>query len=460
MRKSTRPDFPSPQAGRHTLTSATTDDLPNAKRPRAIGSDLDAQKSRPANSNSEVNGYQHFAKPSIRSRSLPRKPEEQSIALPMEKGLGNTVAPPEDTAAWLFRLGFEPKMPIGAGTTGGEDVKTSAPSNDRISQSGHEHQSKHKELIDFNVQHLSLASRIPLAPPAIISEKLWRIEVPSAISDLLSEWTNLDRKKIASIASISRAKEKEQDDMWDARTETTESSASEDSWIEIRDKYASAEPGLDKQASAYAGHPGYTQVPPFHPTIDTSKKQGVDAADTSPGSDDVTRSKGSLIPLPADVAASLKGDEEEATDLKSVEQKFKDRMARLETLGEELQAARQAEREARQMAEAMNAEELKAVREHAKLEVKAAAEERERHQIMVDELKKKLAEVEATRKKSEEKAKRHNPIDDSLIGPVRFTDAIGRKFFVPWHICKTWKVRPQVSRPFAFFSSIIYLAVI
>jgi hypothetical protein len=31
--------------------------------------------------------------------------------------------------------------------------------------------------------------------------------------------------------------------------------------------------------------------------------------------------------------------------------------------------------------------------------------------------------------------------DMQTIPPIKFKDAVGRKFSFPWHLCKTWKVR-------------------
>jgi len=47
-------------------------------------------------------------------------------------------------------------------------------------------------------------------------------------------------------------------------------------------------------------------------------------------------------------------------------------------------------------------------------------------------------ELEKVKKEEEEEAvKLHS---DALKPPIKFKDAVGRKFSFPWHICKTWKV--------------------
>ena len=471
--KPTKSDSPSNHSVRRTLTSRTTDDLPHARRSRSFNFDLDAQVSGPTNSYFEFDRDQQLARPFIRSRSMPRKPEEQSVALPTWKGPNNTLAPLDDTAPWLFRFAFEPKMEIGADTRSGGDDKNNASNNDRMSQSGHAHGSKDPKPIDSTFQQLSLPSRIPLAPPAIISEKLLRIEIPSAISDLLSEWTNLDREDIAKIASKSQMEEKVQDDFWRdyLKTDTSVPAASNDFWPKNRDKYASAEPAVEMQVLAYPGYPGYPEYSehpgypgypgyPQNPALpsvrDTSKREGGGAMNTSLVSRDVTVSKGSSTASPEDVAASLKGDKEEAMEVKWIEQKFKDRIAKLEALGEYLRASRQVESEERQAelkgrrefeerAAAVAAKEIERYRVifTEKLAVaEAAAEDKEKYQAIVSALTQELKKAEAANKKLEEKANRYNLTDDSFIGPIRFTDAAGRKFILPWHVCKTWNVRP------------------
>jgi hypothetical protein len=82
----------------------------------------------------------------------------------------------------------------------------------------------------------------------------------------------------------------------------------------------------------------------------------------------------------------------------------------------------------------------KAAEEKEKFD-KKTAEEKEKFDKELEEIKKKAAEVEAAKKKFEEEAKKLRPGDDMLKAPIRFKDALGRKFSFPWHICKTWKVR-------------------
>jgi hypothetical protein len=89
--------------------------------------------------------------------------------------------------------------------------------------------------------------------------------------------------------------------------------------------------------------------------------------------------------------------------------------------------------------------EVKAAAELAKLEAekeaaKKADEAKEKWDKEMEELKKKAAETETAKKKFEEEVKKLRPGDDMLKPPIRFKDAVGRKFSFPWHVCKSWKV--------------------
>jgi hypothetical protein len=83
-----------------------------------------------------------------------------------------------------------------------------------------------------------------------------------------------------------------------------------------------------------------------------------------------------------------------------------------------LAAAKKAREEAEFKA-GQDAEEAKAAHEKAMAEAKSAAEELEKA--------KRAAEKEAEKLKPKQ------------ISPIRFKDAVGRKFSFPWSLCKTWK---------------------
>jgi hypothetical protein len=93
----------------------------------------------------------------------------------------------------------------------------------------------------------------------------------------------------------------------------------------------------------------------------------------------------------------------------------------------------EAENEAAKKAAAEKEKNDKAAAEAKEKHEKAAAEEKEKYE-------KELEELKAQKKKFEEEAKRLRPTDDMLKAPIRFKDAVGRKYSFPWHICKTWKV--------------------
>lgn len=101
-----------------------------------------------------------------------------------------------------------------------------------------------------------------------------------------------------------------------------------------------------------------------------------------------------------------------------------------------LEAKKVADEKAKEVKQAAELAKLEAEKEAAK----KAAEEKEKHEKELDEIKKKAAEHEAAKKKFEEEAKKLRPGDDMLKPPIRFKDAVGRKFSFPWHICKDWKV--------------------
>ncbi|KAJ9645171.1 hypothetical protein H2199_003176 [Coniosporium tulheliwenetii] len=106
-----------------------------------------------------------------------------------------------------------------------------------------------------------------------------------------------------------------------------------------------------------------------------------------------------------------------------------------------------AAKKAREEAEAKakkEAEDAKAAHEKALAEAKAAQEEAEKAKKEAEDLK---AKAEADKKKAEEEAKAaaeaaleaSKPKPDEAKKPIRFKDAVGRKFSFPWHLCKTWR---------------------
>jgi len=94
---------------------------------------------------------------------------------------------------------------------------------------------------------------------------------------------------------------------------------------------------------------------------------------------------------------------------------------------------------AKNAAEEKEKQDKKAAEEKEKYD-KKAAEDKEKYDKAIEEATKKAAELEAAKKKAEDEAKSLRPGDDMLKPPIKFKDAVGRKFSFPWHLCKTWKV--------------------
>ncbi|KAK3625329.1 hypothetical protein LTR56_020494 [Elasticomyces elasticus] len=75
-------------------------------------------------------------------------------------------------------------------------------------------------------------------------------------------------------------------------------------------------------------------------------------------------------------------------------------------------------------------------------EAKAASERAEAATKMKDEAADAKRSQELWEKKYRElqaEMERNKPAEDALKAPIKFKDAVGRKFSFPWHLCKTWK---------------------
>lgn len=78
-----------------------------------------------------------------------------------------------------------------------------------------------------------------------------------------------------------------------------------------------------------------------------------------------------------------------------------------------------------------------AAEEEAKKKADKAKEDSDK---AIAEAKKKTEDLEKAKKTLEEEVKKHKPSPDDGKAPIKFKDAVGRKFSFPWRICKTWKV--------------------
>lgn len=122
-----------------------------------------------------------------------------------------------------------------------------------------------------------------------------------------------------------------------------------------------------------------------------------------------------------------------------IKQQDDERIAREQAI-----VAAAAAKKAKEEAEALQSQEIAAASAAAKAAAEKAAEEAAK--AAKEESDKKLAEAEAAKAELEKKQKeleeavaKAAPIPDMLKAPIKFKDAVGRKFSFPWHLCKTWK---------------------
>nr|POF03137.1 hypothetical protein CFP56_75502 [Quercus suber] len=110
----------------------------------------------------------------------------------------------------------------------------------------------------------------------------------------------------------------------------------------------------------------------------------------------------------------------------------------------EADAAEAARKRAEEEAEKRKKQEIadaskKAKEEAEKTAAEAAQKAKEEHEKKLAEAQKAKEDLEKKHKELEAEAAKLKPTPDSLKAPIRFKDALGRKFSFPWHICKTWK---------------------
>ena len=108
----------------------------------------------------------------------------------------------------------------------------------------------------------------------------------------------------------------------------------------------------------------------------------------------------------------------------------------LESFGNEddmVEAADEAAARAVEAKKAREEAEAKAVNE---VEVTEAA-----HEKALTEAKATAKGLKKAKKLTEGEAERNKPKPDEVKAPIKFRDAVGRKFSFPWRLCKTWKVQ-------------------
>lgn len=237
-------------------------------------------------------------------------------------------------------------------------------------------------------------------------------------------------------------------------------------------------PGYPPQAYPHYGYPGWPPAPPQNPSPGPSKKESPAPAAAPAEAKDDSQFKllHELIQQQAKAAedarkaaqkekddakasaaaAKAKAEEDKLSEIaklildnrkqneeavKKLEDKYAKEKAEKEAADAKAAAEKKAQEEKnKELKEAAEKAKKKAEEEAAK----KAAEEKEKWDKEMEELKKKAAEVEEAKKKAEEEVKNLTPGDDLKKAPIKFKDAVGRKFSFPWHICKTWKVSRQM----------------
>ena len=110
----------------------------------------------------------------------------------------------------------------------------------------------------------------------------------------------------------------------------------------------------------------------------------------------------------------------------------------------EAEAAEVAAKKAREEEEKKKKEEIAAASKKAKEDAEKKAEEAAKkataeHEKKLKEAESAKEEAEKKQKELEEEKKKLTPAPDMGKAPIRFKDAVGRKFSFPFHLCKTWK---------------------
>ncbi|KAK3115938.1 hypothetical protein LTR53_004216 [Teratosphaeriaceae sp. CCFEE 6253] len=198
--------------------------------------------------------------------------------------------------------------------------------------------------------------------------------------------------------------------------------------------------------SAHPGHPAmspypYPPLPPWgyaQPPLHTSSPAPTEAPEKV--NPEVEALKAAI--LERDKALQSKDEADKTKALEEME-RYKVLIKKYEeaqAAAERAAAAKKAEEEAEKRKKAEIAEATKKAREDVeKKAATEAAKAKDEHEKKVAELKAAQAEAEKKHKELEEEAAKHKPMPDALKAPIKFKDAVGRKFSFPWHLCKTWK---------------------
>ncbi|KAK5133635.1 hypothetical protein LTR08_007489 [Meristemomyces frigidus] len=206
---------------------------------------------------------------------------------------------------------------------------------------------------------------------------------------------------------------------------------------------APAHPGMPPyapyQMSGMSGMPGYPPMPWGYPP----------PSQTSSPAPKEEKKEEKEVPKEVVKEVIVKEDttSAEIESLKALIQKHEE--ARLAAEAERVakaaaEVAAVAAKQAAEEAEKKRKEEIAAATNKAKEDAEkkaaeAAKKAEEEHEKKVAEMKKAQEETEKKHKELEEVAAKLQPTPDSLKAPIKFKDAVGRKFSFPWHLCKTFK---------------------
>ncbi|WPH03696.1 Hypothetical protein R9X50_00657900 [Acrodontium crateriforme] len=226
------------------------------------------------------------------------------------------------------------------------------------------------------------------------------------------------------------------------------------SYVAPSPQYAGSEMSMYSGHGPYPGYPPMHGVPPGYippwayvrhesPPIEKEKEskekleldslkaliEKHEAARIAAETARIAEEKERLAKAEADAAAAAAKKAEEEAEKRRKEEVA----AALQKTKEE--AEKKAQEDAKKAEEEHEKKMAEAKKAHDELEKKAIEE----HEKKMAEAKKAHDDLEKKHKELEAEAEKNKPTPDSLKPPLKFKDALGRKFSFPWHICKTWK---------------------
>ena len=102
-------------------------------------------------------------------------------------------------------------------------------------------------------------------------------------------------------------------------------------------------------------------------------------------------------------------------------------------------AAKEKEEQEKRKKEEIAAASKQAKEDAEKKAAEASKKAKEEHEKKLKEAEAAKAEAEKKYKEAEAEAEKLKPAPDMTKLPIKFKDAVGRKFSFPFHLCKTWK---------------------